>query len=145
MFCSVDELTTALEEWIKLWNEGARPGVLNILLFGIGVAFICGGLRHGSMGIDVEDAQNTCMLMVFTLVLPAVAVHLRTSAEHLAQGPRAWPWRSISASARRPAGASSARPLVALIRAGATFTENSSKGPAANRAGSRLKILIHWS
>jgi hypothetical protein len=25
VFCSLDELTTALEEWIKLWNEGARP------------------------------------------------------------------------------------------------------------------------
>ena len=25
VFCSLDELTTALEEWIKLWNENARP------------------------------------------------------------------------------------------------------------------------
>jgi transposase len=25
VFCSLGELTTALEEWIKLWNEGARP------------------------------------------------------------------------------------------------------------------------
>src|SRR5712675_126354 len=25
VFCSLDELTTALEEWIKLWNEHARP------------------------------------------------------------------------------------------------------------------------
>jgi transposase len=25
VFCSLDELTTALEEWIKLWNEAARP------------------------------------------------------------------------------------------------------------------------
>src|SRR5262249_2870902 len=25
VFCSLDELTAALEEWIKLWNEGARP------------------------------------------------------------------------------------------------------------------------
>jgi SRSO17 transposase len=25
VFCSLDELTSALEEWIKLWNEGARP------------------------------------------------------------------------------------------------------------------------
>jgi transposase len=25
VFCSLDELTTALQEWIKLWNEGARP------------------------------------------------------------------------------------------------------------------------
>jgi transposase len=25
MFCSLDELTTALEEWIKFWNEHARP------------------------------------------------------------------------------------------------------------------------
>ena len=25
MFCSLDELTTALEDWIKLWNEAARP------------------------------------------------------------------------------------------------------------------------
>jgi transposase len=25
MFCSLDELTHALEEWIKLWNENARP------------------------------------------------------------------------------------------------------------------------
>jgi len=25
VFCSLDELKTALEEWIKLWNEGARP------------------------------------------------------------------------------------------------------------------------
>ena len=25
VFCSLDELTNALEEWIKLWNEGARP------------------------------------------------------------------------------------------------------------------------
>ena len=25
MFCSLDELMTALEDWIKLWNEGARP------------------------------------------------------------------------------------------------------------------------
>jgi transposase len=24
-FCSLDELSTALEEWIKLWNEHARP------------------------------------------------------------------------------------------------------------------------
>src|ERR1017187_7027215 len=25
VFCSLDELTTALEDWIKLWNETARP------------------------------------------------------------------------------------------------------------------------
>ena len=25
VFCSLDELTTALEEWIKLWNAAARP------------------------------------------------------------------------------------------------------------------------
>jgi transposase len=25
VFCSLDQLTTALEEWIKLWNENARP------------------------------------------------------------------------------------------------------------------------
>ena len=25
MFCSLDELTTALEKWIKLWNKNARP------------------------------------------------------------------------------------------------------------------------
>lgn len=25
MFCSLDELTTALEEWIKIWNANARP------------------------------------------------------------------------------------------------------------------------
>jgi len=23
--CSLDELATALEDWIKLWNEHARP------------------------------------------------------------------------------------------------------------------------
>ena len=25
MFCSLDELTTALEDWIELWNATARP------------------------------------------------------------------------------------------------------------------------
>src|SRR5438034_1318565 len=25
VFCSLDELTSALQEWIKLWNESARP------------------------------------------------------------------------------------------------------------------------
>jgi len=25
VFCSLDELTTALEDWIKLWNDDARP------------------------------------------------------------------------------------------------------------------------
>ena len=25
VFCSLDALTTALEEWIKLWNENAQP------------------------------------------------------------------------------------------------------------------------
>src|SRR2546430_9415853 len=25
VFCSLDELTAALEDWIKLWNQGARP------------------------------------------------------------------------------------------------------------------------
>ena len=25
VFCSLDQLTTALEEWINLWNEGAQP------------------------------------------------------------------------------------------------------------------------
>src|SRR6266705_2775745 len=25
VFCSLDELTTALEEWIKIWNSNARP------------------------------------------------------------------------------------------------------------------------
>ena len=25
MFCSLDELTTALEDWIKIWNASARP------------------------------------------------------------------------------------------------------------------------
>jgi hypothetical protein len=25
VFRSVDDLTTALEEWIKLWNQDARP------------------------------------------------------------------------------------------------------------------------
>ena len=25
MFCSLDELTTALNNWIKTWNDDARP------------------------------------------------------------------------------------------------------------------------
>ena len=25
VFCSLDELTTALQEWIKLWNDNAQP------------------------------------------------------------------------------------------------------------------------
>ena len=25
MFCSLDELTTELEDWIKIWNANARP------------------------------------------------------------------------------------------------------------------------
>ncbi len=25
MFCSLDELTTALQDWIKIWNATARP------------------------------------------------------------------------------------------------------------------------
>jgi hypothetical protein len=25
VFCSLDELTTALENWIKLWNASGRP------------------------------------------------------------------------------------------------------------------------
>ena len=25
VFCSLDELTTALENWIKIWNSNARP------------------------------------------------------------------------------------------------------------------------
>ena len=25
MFCSLEDLTTALQEWIKLWNDTARP------------------------------------------------------------------------------------------------------------------------
>jgi hypothetical protein len=25
VFCSLEELTTALEDWIRLWNEDARP------------------------------------------------------------------------------------------------------------------------
>jgi len=25
VFCSLDELTTALEDWIKIWNASARP------------------------------------------------------------------------------------------------------------------------
>ena len=25
MFCSLDELATALEDWIKTWNANARP------------------------------------------------------------------------------------------------------------------------
>jgi len=25
VFCSLDELTCALEEWIKLWNANAKP------------------------------------------------------------------------------------------------------------------------
>ena len=25
MFCSLDDLTTALENWIKFWNANARP------------------------------------------------------------------------------------------------------------------------
>ncbi|WP_331606256.1 hypothetical protein [Streptomyces sp. DSM 40750] len=25
MFCSLDELKTVLEDWIKTWNEQARP------------------------------------------------------------------------------------------------------------------------
>ncbi len=25
VFCSLDELTTALEDWIKFWNASARP------------------------------------------------------------------------------------------------------------------------
>ena len=25
MFCSLDELTIALEDWIKIWNASARP------------------------------------------------------------------------------------------------------------------------
>ncbi|MEU2165831.1 hypothetical protein [Streptomyces sp. NPDC019208] len=25
MFCSLDELKTAIEDWIKNWNDNARP------------------------------------------------------------------------------------------------------------------------
>ena len=25
VFCSLDELTTALEDWIKIWNASAQP------------------------------------------------------------------------------------------------------------------------
>ena len=25
VFCSLEDLTTALQEWIKLWNDSARP------------------------------------------------------------------------------------------------------------------------
>ena len=25
VFCSIDELTCALEQWIKFWNENAKP------------------------------------------------------------------------------------------------------------------------
>jgi transposase len=25
VFCSLEELTTALQQWIKLWNDSARP------------------------------------------------------------------------------------------------------------------------
>jgi hypothetical protein len=25
VFCSLDELTTALEDWIKTWNANAKP------------------------------------------------------------------------------------------------------------------------
>ena len=25
MFCSLDDLTTALQDWIKTWNSNARP------------------------------------------------------------------------------------------------------------------------
>jgi hypothetical protein len=25
VFCSLDQLTTALEDWIRIWNDGAQP------------------------------------------------------------------------------------------------------------------------
>ncbi len=57
--------------------------VLSLLLFGNGLAFVVGGLRHGPLGIDANRAQATrvtLVLMVANLVAPAVAVNLHTPA-----------------------------------------------------------------
>jgi Ca2+:H+ antiporter len=76
----------ALENGLYSVVQGTIAGaVLNMLLFGNGLAYLAGGLRHGSMDIDTEQAQNTCVmlvLMVATLVMPAVAVELKTPAAH---------------------------------------------------------------
>jgi Ca2+:H+ antiporter len=60
--------------------------VLNMLLFGNGLAFLAGGLRKGSMDIDTGRAQVTrvmLVLLVAILVTPAIAVSLETpAAEH---------------------------------------------------------------
>ncbi len=78
--------TFALVHGLYAVVQGTIAGsVLNLLLFANGLAFLSGGLRNGSMKIDTEDAQNTCVmliLMVSTLVMPAVAVRLHTPAEH---------------------------------------------------------------
>ena len=57
--------------------------MLNMLLFSNGLAFMAGGLRHGSLPINTQRAQNaSVMLVLMTAVLtaPAVAVSLRTPA-----------------------------------------------------------------
>lgn len=57
--------------------------VLNMLLLGNGLAFLAGGLRHGSMAIDGGRAQVSRVMLVLlmsTLITPAIAVNLGTPA-----------------------------------------------------------------
>lgn len=76
--------TFALRHGLIAVVQGTIAGsVLNLLLFSNGLAFLAGGLRNGSMNINTERAQNTCVmliLMVATLIAPGVAVVLHTPA-----------------------------------------------------------------
>lgn len=56
---------------------------LNLLLFSNGAAYIVGGIRYGALAINTRTALNACgmlVVMVAILVMPAIAVQLRTPA-----------------------------------------------------------------
>lgn len=57
--------------------------MLNMLLFSNGLAFLAGGIRHGSLRINTERAQNASVILVLmtaVLTAPAIAVSLHTKA-----------------------------------------------------------------
>ena len=59
--------------------------ILANLLLVLGVAFVAGGLRHGTQHFSAEAARTAVLLLLLAVaiaIVPTVAVHLRGAASH---------------------------------------------------------------
>jgi Ca2+:H+ antiporter len=82
LFVGIFALRDGLPELVRATLVGSVLG--NVLLV-LGVAFVAGGLRHGTQRFDPEEPRlygSLLLLAVAALLVPTLAAHLDTPAAH---------------------------------------------------------------